>query len=122
MIDPLFTFAELQAAREEAARASREAALTEAGAATTTAAGQALTMIAEQLLAARAELDVVAEQSADAIARLAAVLFRRRFLPALRARHGTAETAALLREILPALRHEPSDRDPRQSARRNRNE
>jgi flagellar biosynthesis/type III secretory pathway protein FliH len=106
VIEPLFTFAELQAAREEAARSSREDALAEAGAATSTVAGQALTMIAEQLLAARAELDVIAEQSADAIARLLLSCFAAAF-PALSARHGAAETAALLREILPALRHEP---------------
>jgi flagellar biosynthesis/type III secretory pathway protein FliH len=106
VIEPLFTFAELQAAREEVAHESREAALGEAHASTTAAAGQALTAIAGQLVAARAGADAVAEQSADAIARLLLACFAAAF-PALSARHGAAETAALLREILPALRHEP---------------
>jgi|HubBroStandDraft_1064217.scaffolds.fasta_scaffold47291_3 flagellar biosynthesis/type III secretory pathway protein FliH len=106
VIEPLFTLAELKAACDEAALESREAALLEAKGHILAATGQALGSIAEQIAATRAELTSMAEQSSEAIVRLLLGCFATVF-PALAARHGAGETAAILREILPALHHEP---------------
>jgi flagellar biosynthesis/type III secretory pathway protein FliH len=106
VIEPLFTHSELKAACGEAAQESRDAALLEAKAHVLAATGQALTSIAEQIAATRAEVASVAEQSSEAIVRLLLDCFATVF-PALAARHGAGETAAILREILPALHHEP---------------
>jgi flagellar biosynthesis/type III secretory pathway protein FliH len=106
VIEPLYTLAELKAAREDAAREGREAALSDLDGSTTTAANKALTSIAEQIALARAEAVSVMEQSSEAITRLLLTCFATAF-PALGARHGASEAAALVREILPALQHEP---------------
>jgi flagellar biosynthesis/type III secretory pathway protein FliH len=106
VIEPLFTAAELLAARDEAARDSRDSALAEAEASMRAAVSRGLTDIAAQLTAARTEAASIAEQSAAAIARLLFDCFATAF-PALSARHGAGELAAVLREILPALHREP---------------
>ena len=106
VIEPLFTAAELMAARDEAARDSRDCALAEAEASTRAASARALAEIATQLAAARAEASSIAEQSAEAIARLLLDCFATAF-PALSARHGPGEVTAMLRELLPALHREP---------------
>lgn len=106
VIEPVFTAAELLAARDEAARDSRDSALAEAAATARAGACHALAEIAAQIAAARAEAASIAEQSAEAIARLLLDCFATA-LPALSARHGPGEVAAMLREILPALRREP---------------
>jgi hypothetical protein len=106
MIQPLFTAAELMAARHEAARDSRDSALAEADDLTRAAISRTLAEIATQIGAARAEAASIAEQSADAIAGLLFDCFATAF-PALSARHGAGELAAVLREILPALHREP---------------
>jgi flagellar biosynthesis/type III secretory pathway protein FliH len=106
VIEPLYTLAELKAAREEAAREGREAAHSEMDGSATTAANQTLASIAEQLALARSEAISMVEQSSEAIARLLLTCFAAAF-PALSARHGAGEAAALVREILPALQHEP---------------
>ena len=106
VIQPVFTAAELNAARDEAARDSRDQALAEADASARLVTGRALTEIAAGMAAARSEAAAIAEQSAEAIARLLLDCFATAF-PALSARHGPDEMAAVLRAILPALHHEP---------------
>jgi hypothetical protein len=107
VIEPVFSAAELNAAREEAARNGRDAALAEIDASEHAAARRALTAIATELGAVRAEADAHAEQSADAIAGLLLRCFATAF-PALSKRHGPGETAAVVRAILPAMRREPN--------------
>jgi flagellar biosynthesis/type III secretory pathway protein FliH len=106
VIEPVFTAAELMAAREEAAQDSRDRAIAEVEDSLRSASSRALTEIAAQISAARDEAATIAEQSAEAIARLLLDCFATAF-PALSARHGASELAAVLREILPALQHEP---------------
>jgi|SRR5271165_510400 len=106
VIQPLFTAAELMAARDEAAHDSRDSTLAEADQATRAVVGRTLTEIASQLTSARTEAATIAEQSAEAIARLLLNCFATAF-PALSARHGAGELTAVLREILPALHREP---------------
>jgi len=106
VIEPLFTAAELFAARNEAGRESRAATLAEIDATGRAAACLALTEIASQMVAARADAVSIAEQSSEAIARLLLDCFAAT-LPALSARHGPDEIAAVLRQILPILHSEP---------------
>ena len=106
VINPVFTAAELMAAREEAAQDSRDRAIAETEASARIASSRALAEIAAQITAAREEAAAIAEQSAEAIARLLLDCFATAF-PALSARHGPGELAAVLREILPALHREP---------------
>jgi flagellar biosynthesis/type III secretory pathway protein FliH len=106
VIEPVYSVAELIAAREEAANDSRDAALAEAEACARMMASRALATISAQLEAARAEAASIAEQSSEAIARVLLGCFAAAF-PALSARHGQSEVAALLREILPTLHREP---------------
>jgi len=106
VIEPLFTAAELFAARNEAASESRDATLAEIDTTGRATACLALTEIARQIAAARADAVSIAEQSSEAIARLLLDCFAAT-LPALSARHGPDEIAAVLREILPVLHREP---------------
>jgi flagellar biosynthesis/type III secretory pathway protein FliH len=106
IIEPMYSAAELLAAREEAARESRAAVLAEIDTSTRTALGLALAQISGQLAAARAEAAAIAEQNSEAVASLLLNCFATAF-PVLAARHGSAETAAVLRALLPALHHEP---------------
>jgi flagellar biosynthesis/type III secretory pathway protein FliH len=107
VILPVFSAAEMSAAREEAARDSREEALAEASAAGHATSRLALTEIGAQIAAARTEVAANAEQSSEAIARLLMDCFATAF-PALSARHGPAEAAAVLHAILPVLHREPN--------------
>ena len=106
VIQPLFTAAELIAARDEAARDSRDSTLAEVDASTRAVVGRTLAEIATQIGMGRADATSVAEQSAEGIARLLLECLATAF-PALCARHGPAELAAVLREILPVLHREP---------------
>jgi flagellar assembly protein FliH len=106
VIEPLYTSAEMMEARATAALDSRDSALLEANVSSHAAAARALGVIAAQMADAHAEAMTIAEQSAEAIARLLLDCFAVAF-PALSARHGPAEMAAVLRKILPALRREP---------------
>jgi flagellar biosynthesis/type III secretory pathway protein FliH len=107
VIEPVYSIRELNEAREAAAADSRERALAEADGSARMMASRALTAIAAQLETARAEAASIAEQSSEAIARVVMSCFASAF-PALAARHGEGEVAALLREILPALHREPT--------------
>ena len=106
IIEPVFSLAELEDARAAAARAARETTLTECETSAMAAARGALDTIAAEIAAARETFALTAEQAAEGIARLLLDCFAAAF-PALSARHGSDEIAAVLREILPALRHEP---------------
>ena len=106
IIEPTFTAEDLRAAREQAARESRDAALLEAETSASAAAARTLEAVAEALSATREDAAAIAEQSAEAMIRLLLDCFATAF-PALSARHGARETAAILRAVLPALRHEP---------------
>jgi len=106
VIAPVFTAAELLAAREEAAQDGRDRAIAEAEGSARIASSRALAEIAKQFTAAQEEAASIAEQSAEAIARLLLDCFATAF-PALSARHGPGELAGVLREILPALHREP---------------
>ena len=106
VIQPVFTAAELMAAREEAVREGRDSALAEADASGSAASRRALTEIAAQMEAAREEAASIAEQSAEAIARLLLDCFATAF-PALSTRYGAGEITAVLQAILPALHREP---------------
>jgi flagellar biosynthesis/type III secretory pathway protein FliH len=106
VIEPVFTAAELHAARTEAARESRDHALAQMDTSARAASSRALTEIAAAIGAIREEILETTEQSAEAIARLLIDCFAISF-PALSARHGSQEVAAVLREILPALQREP---------------
>jgi flagellar biosynthesis/type III secretory pathway protein FliH len=106
VIQPVYSVAQLMAAREEAAQEARDAALAEAEASERSAARVALTDIAAQLAAARREVTALAEQSSEAVVRLLLDCFATAF-PALSATHGPNEVASLTRIILPALRREP---------------
>ena len=106
VIEPVFSAAELEAARAEVAQAAHDAALAAFETAAAFAARRALDTIAAEIAAAREDFARAAEQSADGIARLLLDCFAAAF-PALSTRHGPGEIAAVLREVLPALRHEP---------------
>jgi flagellar biosynthesis/type III secretory pathway protein FliH len=106
VIEPVFTAAELLAAREQAAQESHDRAIAEAEGSARITASRSLAEIAAQITLARDDAVAVAEQSAEAIARLLLDCFATAF-PALSARHGPGELAAVLREILPALHREP---------------
>jgi flagellar assembly protein FliH len=103
---PVFTEAELAAARADAYAEGHRNGLSQAAADRAEVTRQMLVTIADRLAGASAEAARAAEDSADAVARLLlgtlAVM-----LPALCARHGAAEVAALTRAVLPALAREP---------------
>ena len=105
IIEQTFTAAELDLAREEAARDARETALRDAEASGKAEARRALDAIASELAAMRSEAAALAEESAEAVVRLLMDCFATSF-PALTQRHGPEEAAALLRTVLPALRQE----------------
>src|ERR1700690_2846544 len=70
IIEPMYSAAELLAAREEAARESRAAVLAEIDTSTRTALGLALAQTPGQLAAGRAEAAAIAEQNSEAVASL----------------------------------------------------
>lgn len=107
IIEPVFSLADLDAARAQAAETSRTRALDEAAASAKAAAAEALRAIAASLVVAREDAAQIAEQSAEAVTRLLLDCFATAF-PALSARHGPREAAAVLNCILPVLHHEPT--------------
>ena len=101
-VEPVYTAADLAAARED----GRQAGRTESERSLAAARLQRLDQIANFLAASQASADAVAEAAADAIARtmlsaLAACL------PALCAQHGAGEVRAVIQAVLPGLAHEP---------------
>lgn len=103
---PVFTEAEVTAARADAYAEGHRNGLAQAAADRAEVTRQMLGTIADRLDGAGAEAVRVAEESADALARLLLGTLAT-MLPALCARHGAAEVAALTRAVLPALAREP---------------
>jgi flagellar assembly protein FliH len=107
VIEPTFSAAELEAARDEGFESGRAAALAEAAAADHAAIREAVARIAEHLHDARDAAADVATRCAEAVARVLLDSLSVA-LPALCARHGDAELAAVMATLLPALAQEPA--------------
>ncbi len=103
---PAITDADLIAARAEAYAEGHRNGLAQAAADRAEVSRQMLATIAERLRGAGAEVARAADEQADAVARLLLGTLAT-MLPALCARHGAAEVAALTRAVLPALVREP---------------
>jgi flagellar biosynthesis/type III secretory pathway protein FliH len=110
-IAPSFTADALEAAREEAYAEGFGRGLAQAAQDRAEIAGQLLAGIARRLADAEAAARAAAEASAQAVAELLLSTLAALF-PALCARHGGGEVAALAHAVLPAL-----DREPRISLR-----
>ena len=106
IITPTFSLAEYEACREEAWQAGQAAERDAIRAADSIATRDALAAIATHLGAARADSADIAGEAAEALAQLLLDTLAALF-PALCARFGSAEAAAVARAILPALRLEP---------------
>ena len=107
IIEPSFTPADLEAARQQAWQAGHAAAAASAEQVDSASVRDAIAAIAASLADARTEAAAVAQQAAAELARLLLDSFAA-VLPALSARHGEAELRSLLRTLLPALSQEPS--------------
>ncbi len=105
VIEPVFSVAEVTAAREAAWREGYAAGLEEGAKADGVTTRQALTAIAEQLTAERELAATQADISAQATAQLLLDSLAATF-PTLCARYGDAEVQALIRTVLPALTQE----------------
>lgn len=106
IIEPTFSLAEYEAAREEAFSAGQAQEREAAEAALRSADRRILEAIAGGLEAAGAEAERVAEEAACAIGGLLLDTLAALF-PALCSRFGEAETQAVIRTVLPVLRQEP---------------
>ncbi len=102
IIEPVFTAAELEAARAEARQAGR----TEAEHGLTASRNRLLALLADGMSEARSGAYAAAEAGAEGVARtmLGALAT---CLPQLCKQHGAAELRALVRILLPALSEEP---------------
>ena len=103
---PSFSEAELAAARAEAYAEGHRSGLAQAAADRAEVTRQMLGTIATRLEASRTEVTRLAEEQGEAVSRLLMGTLAR-MLPAVCARHGAAEVAALTRAVLPALVREP---------------
>lgn len=106
IIAPVFTAAELEAARTDARNEGYEAGLAEAATRHEAALGQAAEALTVQLAAFRTDARQHAEQQATMAARLLLDTLAALF-PALCAKHGPAEARALCVAILPGVLDEP---------------
>jgi len=105
--EPVFSDADMSAAREAAWHEGHAAGLRQAADSQSAAISQAVSAIAEQLTANRDVALAMAEESAGAIARLLMESLATMF-PVLSARHGDAEIRAVVHAVLPALMQEPA--------------
>jgi flagellar assembly protein FliH len=103
---PAITEADVAAARADAYAEGHRNGLAQAQADRAEVSRQMLGVIAGRLDATRAEAAQAVEEQADAVARLLLGTLAT-MLPALCARHGAGEVAALARAVLPALAREP---------------
>jgi flagellar biosynthesis/type III secretory pathway protein FliH len=103
---PAITQVELAAARDEAYAEGHRSGLAQAAADRAEVTRQMLSVIADRMADARAEAARVAEQSAESVAQLLLGTLGT-VLPALLARHGAGEVAAVARAVLPSLMREP---------------
>lgn len=102
---PGFTEADVAAARADAYAEGHQRGLVQAAADRAEVTRQLLAIIAERLREANGEATRAAETAAESVARLLLGVFAA-LLPALFARHGAGEVAALAKAVLPALRNE----------------
>ena len=107
VIEPTFSATELEVVRTETWQAARADTLSEAAAADHAVIRQTVAAISAQLVTAREAANQVATQSAEAIARLLLDGLALA-LPALCARYGDGEVAAVIGAVLPALAQEPA--------------
>lgn len=107
IIQPTFTQADLEAARQQAWQAGHDAAAAHAAEETATALRAAIATIAAGMTEARAEAAAAARQNAEELARLLFDSVAAAF-PSLCAAYGEMELRALVRTLLPALQQEPS--------------
>jgi len=107
IIAPVFTAADIEAARDAGWSEGREAGHAEAEAAGVALARAALAAIAAGLADAAQTAAAHAEQAAEEIARLLLDTLMT-FLPALCARHGEPEVREVIRAVLPPLLREPA--------------
>lgn len=105
VIEPLFSAAELTAAREAAWQDGHAAGMQQAAESDAAATRQAVAAIVAQFAEERAAAAERAESSAEIIAQLLLGSFAAIF-PALCARCGDAEVQALVRAVLPSLTQE----------------
>lgn len=107
IIAPVFTAADVEAARDAGWTEGREAGIAEAEAAGVALAREAIAAIGAQLGNAAEVAAGIAEQAADEIARLLLDALMT-LLPASCARHGETEVREVIRAVLPPLTREPS--------------
>jgi flagellar biosynthesis/type III secretory pathway protein FliH len=105
--EPTFSAEDLAVAREAGRREGHQEGLREAAASDIAATRHAVEHIAAQLMTECELAAVRAEEQAQAIARLLLDSLAATF-PALCARHGDAEVAAVVRAVLPGLTQEPA--------------
>jgi len=103
---PAVTAEDVAAARADAYAEGHETGLAQAAADRAEVTRQMLGVIAGRLEGARQDAARVAEEGAQAVARLLMGTLAG-MMPALCARHGAAEVAAVARAVLPALVREP---------------
>ena len=103
----IFTAADLAAACESSRREGRDLGFAEAAAAQEAALDAAATSVAAQIAALRDEQRRHTDSAAAAVAGLLLETLAALF-PALCARHGAAEAAAVLRAVLPGLAGAPA--------------
>jgi flagellar biosynthesis/type III secretory pathway protein FliH len=107
VIEPVFSAAELAAAREMGWREGHEAGLLAAAAGDAASTRATMAQIATQLCAEFEAASTRAEQQAESIARLLLASLAATF-PTLSARYGDEEARAIVRSVLPALTQEPA--------------
>lgn len=104
--EPVFTAADLEAARRHAWQEGHATGSRESEATTAALARDSLITIAERLHSARAEASAIAEEAAGTLAVLVMDALATAF-PAMCVLHAEGELRAIVRAVIPRLREEP---------------
>ena len=104
--EPVFTAADLEAARRQSWQEGHDTGSHESEGTTAALGRDALITIAERLHSARAEASIIAEEAAGTLAVLVMDAFAAAF-PALCAQHAEEELRAIVGAVIPRLREEP---------------
>lgn len=107
VIEPVFSIAELDAARAEAWRDGHAAAMADAVRDHEAVARDTLATVAAALADARSAAVGSAQDAAEALARLLFDCFASAF-PSLAARQGEAEVRSIVSHVVPLMHHEPT--------------
>jgi flagellar biosynthesis/type III secretory pathway protein FliH len=107
--EPVFTAADVEAARRQAWQDGHDTGSHEAETTTAALTRDALITIAERMHSARAEASAIAEEAAETLAVLVMDAFAAAF-PALCAQHADAELRAIVCAVIPRLREESTIR------------